>query len=263
MIHLVTGYAGYEHIKSEDDGAFNAAFFGDGQFVMEIGNQFAASIIDNNTIRILDGDGLMFGRHFRIKPNTYEDITIKTGTAGVNRFDLICPVYRKNENDGTESVAFEVIEGVEATTAVMPEYTEGNILEGAIFNQMPFYKVSIEGVALKSVEPLFTTQPTYKALAERYKQEFELACETHLNSLNVLDTMEEVEANTQNNQLAGALAVKELSENVANITPASIGAATAAQGTLATNITTDIKYIRYVTALPSSPNANTLYLIKK
>ena len=26
MIHLITGYMGYEHIKSEDDGAFNAAF---------------------------------------------------------------------------------------------------------------------------------------------------------------------------------------------------------------------------------------------
>lgn len=258
MIHLVTGYAGYEHIKSEDDGAFNAAFFGDGQFVMEIGSQFKASIIDNNTVRIADGDGLMFGRHFRVKPNTYEDITIKTGTAGVNRFDLICPVYRKNESDGTETVAFEVIEGAEATTAAMPEYTEGNILEGAIFNQMPFYKVTVEGVVLKSVEPLFTTQPTYKALAEKYKQEFEQACETHLNSLNVLDTLEEVEANTQGNQLAGALAVKELSNEVASVKSTA--------NTANTNINTlitDIKAIKYVTSLPSSPNANTLYLIKK
>ena len=59
MVHLITGYAGYEHIKSADQGSYNAAFFGDGQFIMEIGNQFAASIIDNNTVRILDGDGMM------------------------------------------------------------------------------------------------------------------------------------------------------------------------------------------------------------
>ena len=110
---------------------------------------------------------------------------------------------------------------------------------------------------------MFTTIPTYKALAERYAQEFKNACNTHLNSLNVLDTMEEVSANTQTKQLAGALAVKELSSTVANITPSSIGAATSAQGTLADNITTDIKYIKYVTSLPSSPDANTLYLVKK
>lgn len=39
MIHLITGYAGYEHIQSEDDGAFNAAFFGNGQNVLESGKE--------------------------------------------------------------------------------------------------------------------------------------------------------------------------------------------------------------------------------
>ena len=99
MAHLVTGYAGYEHIKSEDAGAFNAAFFGGGQYVMEFGNQFEGSIIDNNTVRILDGDGLMYGRHFRIYPNTYEDLTISTGAVGKNRIDLICMTYEKNTSD--------------------------------------------------------------------------------------------------------------------------------------------------------------------
>ena len=210
MIHLITGYAGYEHIQSEDDGAFNAAFFGDGQNVMEIGNQFAASILDNNTVRIADGDGLMFGRHFRIKPNTYIDVPIATGTAGVNRIDIICATYVKNEEDGTERIDTEVIKGTEASNAMMPNYTTGNILLGATYNQMPLWKVTIEGVVLKSIEPMFTTIPTYKALAERYARQFEQACNTHLNSLNVLDTVEEIMANTQANQISGALAIKQL-----------------------------------------------------
>ena len=176
MIHLITGYAGYEHIKSADDGAFNAAFFGDGQFIMESGNQFAGSIIDNNTVRILDGDGLMFGRHFRLEPNSHEDVTITTGTAGKNRADLVCVTYKKNEADGTEQTYLEVIKGTEADgTAAVPAYTTGNILEGATFNQMPLYKVNISGVVLSSIEPLFTTQPTYKKLAEQAAQQFEEA----------------------------------------------------------------------------------------
>lgn len=218
-MHLVTGYAGEEHIKSRDDGAFNAAFFGADQFVMESGSQFEASIIDNNTVRVLDGDLLMYGRHALIEPLKYEDITIKTGTAGKNRIDLIVVRYEKNTNDGTESTYLEVIQGTEAEIgAVPPEYTDGNILEGATMNQMPLYQVAINGVVLTSVTPLFITKPSYQALAAKYEEEFKNACKTHLDSLNVLDSMEEIEANTQEKQLAGALALKELGTSVKNST---------------------------------------------
>ena len=211
MAHLVTGYAGYAHIKSEDDGAFNAAFFGTGQYITETGNQFAGSIIDNNTVRILDGDGLMYGRHFRIKPNTYEDVTITTGTAGKNRIDLICMTYKKNASDGTETAYLQVIKGTEAEgTPEVPEYTDGNILEGAEFNQMPLYKVNIAGVVLSDIIPVFDTIPTYRALAAAYETEFKNACKTYLDSLGLLDTIDEIYANTKENQLAGALAVKTI-----------------------------------------------------
>lgn len=216
-LHLVTGYKGEEHIQSADQGSFNASFFGTGEFVMEAGNQFEASIMDNNTVRILDGDVLMKGRHLRIEPNTYADVTITTGTAGVNRNDLIVFEYKKNAATGVETSEIVVIKGTEASgNATDPEYVNGDILGGAIHNQMPMYRVRIEGVVLSAVEPMFTTIPSYKALAEKYAKEFQQACETHLDSLNILDTMEEVEANTQENQLAGALALKELSLNVSD-----------------------------------------------
>lgn len=216
--HLITGYAGEEHIMSEDQGSFNAAFFGGGQYVMEAGCQFEGSIIDNNTVRILDGDLLMYGRHIRIKPDTYEDLTITTGTAGVNRVDLICMTYEMNTADGIEKAYLQVIKGTESEgTASAPEYTNGNILEGATFNQMPLYSVTIEGVVLKEITPIFETIPSYGALGEKYEAEFIEACRTHLDSLNILDTLEEVEANTQGNQLAGALAVKEVVERINDI----------------------------------------------
>lgn len=214
MIHLVTGYAGYEHIQSADQGAFNAAFFGSGQYVMESGSEFEGSIIDNNTVRILDGNLLMYGRHIRIEPDTYEDLNIETGTAGVNRTDLIVMVYEYNANDGTECSRLQVIKGAESTLeGDIPEYTDGNILEGATFNQMPLYTVTISGVVLEKLTPVFKTIPTYKTLAEQYAAQFEKSCKTYLGALNILDTMEEVNANTIENQLAGALALKEFNIN--------------------------------------------------
>lgn len=212
--HLVTGYKGSEHIKSADQGSFNAAFFGSGQFVMEMGNQFEGSIVNNNTVRILDGDILMYGRHIRIDPDTFEDLTIETGNAGKNRIDLVCMTYEKNTSDGTEKAYLEVLKGSETEgTPSAPEYTDGNIITGAIKNQMPLYKLTINGVVLQDITPLFKTIPTYKTLAEQYAAQFQKDCDTYLGALNILDTMEEVNANTQTNQLAGALAVKEVIKN--------------------------------------------------
>lgn len=190
MVHLITGYAGTEHITSADDGSFNAAFFGDGQNVMQIGNQFSASIINNNTVRILDGDGLMYGRHFRIPKNTYEDVTIKTGEAGKNRIDIICVEYSKNASSGIESTAIKVIEGTPAVSAVQPTPTNGNILNGATLNQMPLYKVEVEDVVLKRVTKLFTIIPTYKALAEQAALDFAAKVDEKAASLATKDDVE-------------------------------------------------------------------------
>lgn len=173
MAHLVTGYAGQAHIKSADEGALNASFFGSGQYVMESGNQLEGSIIDNNTVRISDGDGLMYGRHFRIEPNTYEDLKITTGTAGKNRIDLICMTYEKNADDETERVYLQVIKGAEANgTPSVPEYTNGNILEGASLNQMPLYKVNIEGVVLSTLERVSKVIPPHEEVVKRFASKF-------------------------------------------------------------------------------------------
>lgn len=173
-IHLVTGYAGKEHIKSEDQGSFNASFFGEGQFVMEAGNQLKASIINNNTVRVMDGDILMKGRHIRINTNTYEDITIGNGTTGVKRCDLIVMEYAKDASTGIEAAAIKVIKGDETNGTPEPKmHTDGDILAGAVLNQMPLYKVLVEGVVLKEITPLFEVIPTYKKMAEKYVSELE------------------------------------------------------------------------------------------
>ena len=222
MVHLITGYAGYEHITSADDGSFNAAFFGGGQNVMQIGNQFSASIIDNNTVRILDGDGLMYGRHFRIAPNTYEDVTIKTGTADKSRIDIICVEYKKDTSTGIESAEIKVVEGTEAVSATEPTLTDGNILNGATLNQMPLYKVEINGVVLSKVTKLFTTIPTYKALAEKYAKEFSDIIDEKSASFATKDDVEtaisEVQsaANTAQSTADTAVSKANAAQNTAN-----------------------------------------------
>lgn len=212
MVHLVTGYAGFEHITSADQGSFNASFFGKGQFVMEAGKQMKAEIIDNHTVRVSDGDILMHGRHIRIPPDNYEEMTITTGTAGKNRVDLICMTYEKNTVDGTETAYMEVIKGIESEDSPqIPEYIVGDVLDGAEKNQMPLYSVTIAGVVLSEISCLFKTIPTYKTLAEKYEREFIQTCENHLGALGIIDTMNGIMSNDKSDQLTGALALKEYS----------------------------------------------------
>lgn len=229
-VHLITGYKGKEHIQSKDARSFNAAMFGAGEFVMEIGEQIGASITNNNTVRVLDGDILMQGAHIRIETGTYEDLTVTTGTAGKKRIDLIVMTYEKDASQGTELAFLEVIKGTETEgTASVPEYTTGVLSEGALKNQMPLYKVEIEGVVLSKIEPLFKTIPTYKTLAEQYAAQFEATINA-LKGADILDTIEEIQANTQGNMFAGALGVKEgfneLNNSLVSISLVKSGAVT-------------------------------------
>lgn len=210
MTHLITGYAGEEHISSKDQAAFNAAFIGDGEYVMQTGNRFAATITSNNSVRIVDGDILMQGRHVRIEPNHYEDITVTTGSAGTYRNDLIVMTYEKDESTGIETAYIEILKGDEVVSnPTDPMYEHGDILNSEGRNQMPLYRVVMRGVVLSSIELLFEIVSTFSSIAEEKKQEFISACTNHLNSLNILDTKEEIELNTTTNQLAGALPLKD------------------------------------------------------
>ena len=155
MVHLVTGFAGQAHVASEDDGSKQAAIVGSGRYVANIGSKFEASIKSNNLVRIADGDLFNQGRHIRIPPNSYEEVTISNGSQGVNRNDLIVMRYEKSTSNGIETAALKVIKGTAGSTAKDPEYTQGDILAGDYVDEFPLYRVKITGLSIAAVEPMF------------------------------------------------------------------------------------------------------------
>jgi hypothetical protein len=168
-IHLVTGYAGYQHITSADQAVFNALTFGDGQYVLNHGNKFAASIVTNNIVNILDGDILMQGRHIRLNEATSVDLTIENGAQGYSRNDLVVVRYTRDANTGIEDANLVVIKGMAAQSdPADPEYTSGNVLGDASTNEMPLYRVRVVGLNIVELVPLFevTDIDTIKTLTE-------------------------------------------------------------------------------------------------
>lgn len=155
-LHLVTGYAGKEHVTSADQGSFHANLLLNGSYVLNVGNKFAATIVSNNSIKIQDGDILMQGRYIKLDSGTFIDVNIENGTQDHKRNDLIVVRYTKSASTGVESTELVVIKGTPDTAeAVDPEYTNADILDGALVCDMPLYRVSIDGLNVSAVVPLF------------------------------------------------------------------------------------------------------------
>lgn len=170
-LHLVTGYAGREHVTSADHGSFNIAFVGAGEYVFDRGQKFAASIINNNTVDVADGDILMQGRHIRQIENHVTRLSFDSGERGFYRNDLIVAEYEKDSETFVESATLKVIKGTQkdnADNVTDPEYTHGDITEatGAMINQMPLYRVKFTGYEISAVESLFTFLYTHEHMVE-------------------------------------------------------------------------------------------------
>ena len=147
-MHLVTGYAGHEHITALDQGALNVAMIGTGQFVFGTGKVLEAQVISNNQIRILDGELMMQGRFVRLDPDTYVDLSIENGAQGMKRNDLIVARYTRDNVTGVEGVNLVVIKGTSAASnPVDPAHTEGDITNGASAqHDFPLWRIPLDGI---------------------------------------------------------------------------------------------------------------------
>lgn len=172
-MNIITGRTGQPHVTSQQQRDTNSAMFGSGNYVLNVGEKLRASQIDNNTVRIYDGQLSMQGCIASIEANEYEDLTIDNGTIGATRADIIVAHYKKAVSDGeqcTESVCLEVIKGKNSlgveydsdmtVTPTLPEINNNTtIREGATDYYFPMYEIIIENVNIKSLTPLFEVVP--------------------------------------------------------------------------------------------------------
>lgn len=154
---IVTGYAGEMHITSNDDQGLNQGVIGTGNYILPVGNQFAANLVSANELQIEDGEGVLQGVHFRVEPETTDSVTIDNGSQGMMRIDLVCAQYSKDAQTGVESMEWVVIKGTEAASdPVEPSYTAGDVLGGDTLAQFPVYAVALDGITVDSVELVAT-----------------------------------------------------------------------------------------------------------
>lgn len=157
-MQIVTGYAGQAHITSNDDQGRNQGTFGEDSYVLSVGSKFETTLVSANQLRIADGEAVMQGVHFRVDPSSYDTVSIANGTQGRNRKDLVVCRYQKNGSTGVETCQWVVIQGTAVTgTATRPDFVRGDILNGALSADMPFFEIVLSGVNVTAVNKVYNT----------------------------------------------------------------------------------------------------------
>lgn len=137
MTELITGSKGSAHVTSAQQGAINAAVFGAGAYVI---SGCAASMTNANTLHIAAGYLMVQGRAVAV---TATDLTIDSGSQGVNRHDLACVSYVNTA--GVETATLAIVKGTAATSPVDPTVA-GNILSGDTSAHVAIWRVVITGI---------------------------------------------------------------------------------------------------------------------
>ncbi len=197
-MHLITGYKGAAHVTASDQASYNAALWGNGQFVLERGNQFSYQVISNTKVKIKDGDIICQGRHIRL--TDAEDLTIDTGAVDATRCDLLVVEYEKTAGSGIEAATLKVIKG--ANNGGDPSLVTGDTLSGDLIHQMPLYRVRMRGINLEGVDKLFDTVETLETIkantvASVQQKTQQLISETQSQVANIAaDAAPQINSNT-------------------------------------------------------------------
>jgi len=182
-MELITGYGGEAHVTAEQDGSLYAGLFGADEYILPIGKQMAAEAVTANTVRVYDGSAVMKGRHWWIKPDTYVDFEIENGTSGYLRNDILVAKYQKDPVTGIETIEYKTKMGAVGATAKDPSYVKGDIRYGATENEMPLYRVCLNGVNVSSIARISPIIPSITGLKESISSNVS-SLTTKINTLN-------------------------------------------------------------------------------
>ena len=153
-LELVTGYKGQNHVTADQWADFNRSIYGTAA-ILPVGNKMAVEIQTANQITVKDGVAVFDGRQIYIGYGESENVAIESGTQAMLRNDIVVVKYTKNEETGVESVAFEVITGVPASSdPVDPSYQDMDIRTGVFTSQKAFCRVRLNGVAIEGIDML-------------------------------------------------------------------------------------------------------------
>ena len=154
-MNIITGYRDEPHVTSQQVRDANIAIYGNGVYILNVGDKLAATVISANEIEISDGLVVAEGCMAEVARGTTESITVDNGEQGMMRKDLIVLRYTKNSGTNVEDMEIDLIKGTPASAnPATPAYTSGSIADGDTLVEFPLFVVNLNGITVSSVDRL-------------------------------------------------------------------------------------------------------------
>ena len=163
-MHLITGHSGTAHISAADDGALNAAIVGDGSYVFDFGDDFAATMTTANSVTI--GTGALVHQGRKAWCSTSTQLTVQSGSQAQKRRDLVVARYTKSGD--VEEMQLAVIRGTPVSYGEPsdPAHEDGSVIDGATVSDFPLWRIPIDGITPGTPVRLFEVTPSLAALRD-------------------------------------------------------------------------------------------------
>lgn len=163
-IHINLDISDPHNIKAEDDAAWLGAITGGStgpvSGILPWGDRLRATKVSDTKVRLSSGLYSMQG--FVIKVIDNEEFTIKPGSQGMQRIDVIVAEYKKGSP--RDSYTLKVIQGTQASSSpTTPNLTSQNLHFGGSLRQEIIARITINGTTLQQVT---TVAPVVKGLSE-------------------------------------------------------------------------------------------------
>lgn len=153
-IELVDGKAGVAHISSEDKAIIHQAKFGGTDMVFDWGDAMSCTMQSANKAIIGTGCASIQGLDWHI--TSAETVTIKNGSQGMKRNDIIAAHYHRDSTTGIEKVELVVLKGSpNSTTASDPTVPSGRILSSATDAYQALWRIPLDGITVGTPVRLF------------------------------------------------------------------------------------------------------------
>jgi hypothetical protein len=152
MATLINGNGNHAVYASQDADWFGA-LTGNQTVIMNVNQNLAYELLDNNTLLIKSGVLVTKeGRRVQIDVGDTEEIIIPTGTQNVNRF-YICGFKLETDGEGVQT-ATTFIEQMGSSTETI---TEETFKDGANTIYVSLYRIYQQGITISSITPLKNT----------------------------------------------------------------------------------------------------------
>ena len=180
MSIAITSRHGSAHITPAQDSMWHRAIFGLDTCVIADDKtlNFEADIQSNNEVRVRSGIAMLQGRFWCVPIGTYDPLTIQNGNQGEKRIDLAVQRWTITEETNTQSCDWVVIMGTPTTgEAEVPSHVEGDLDNGDTVADMPMFQITLDGINLTAVTPVFVSAISTEAarISDKTKQMFAAA----------------------------------------------------------------------------------------